>query len=113
MGAEDRSFVVRGGNEKHVKDMVEKACDNDKYECGHGGYTGSWAEWNGGLDFHTSTIFKTQSLAYEYLFGKFSGKGKKQTYTKGVVDKWENAIAVKFRNDKGQVVWLVGACFSC
>lgn len=112
MGAEDRSFVVAGGNEAYVRQRVKVQHENDCYECGHGGYTGSWAEWNGRVDFHRE-IFKSETLAYEYLFGKFTGKGKNQKYTKGVVDKWENAIAVQFRNEKGQLNWLVGACFSC
>ena len=113
MGAEDREFIVRGGSEKYVKEMVEKACENDKWECGNGGYTGSWAEWNGGLQFH-SQIFKSEALAHEYLFGKFvKGKGTHGSFTPGVVQKWEDAIAVQFRNEKGQLNWLVGACFSC
>lgn len=112
MGAEDRSFVIRGGNETYVKQQVEKKCEDHKYEYGHGGYTGSWAEWNGGLDFHDQ-VFKSKSEAHQYLFGTFTGKGIDQKYTKGVVDKWENAIAVQFRNEQGQLNWLVGACFSC
>lgn len=112
MGAEDRAFTVVGGNETYVRQRVEKKCEDHKYEYGHGGYTGSWAEWNGGLKFHSKS-FKSQELAYQYLFGTFTGKGAKQKYTPGVVQKWEDAIAVQFRNDKGQLVWLVGACFSC
>lgn len=112
MGAEDRSFTIRGGNEKHVKQCIKEQHENDLHECGHGGYTGSWAEWNGGVDFY-SEIFKSEEQAECFLFGKFSKKNGKPIYTEGVVKKWENAAAVQFRNEKGQLEWLVGACFSC
>jgi hypothetical protein len=112
MGAEDQSFTVVGGNEQHVRSRIKAAHENDLHECGHGGYTGSWAEWNGGVDFHNET-FKNKTLAYDYLFGKFTKKAGKEVYTPGVVQKWEDAIVVQYRNDKGQLVWLVGACFSC
>ena len=112
MGAEDRAFVVAGGNEKFVKQQVEKKCEDHKHEHGHGGYTGSWAEWNGGLEFH-SKVFKSRELAYQYFFGTWPEKGSKKAFIPGVVQKWENAIAVQFRNEKGQLNWLVGACFSC
>lgn len=103
MGAEDVTLVVKGGNEKHVKAKVKEACEEAQYESGHGGYTGTWAEWNGRVTFHNK-IFKSYDDAYDYLLG-FG--------TNPVCKKWEDAIAVQFRNKASQLNWLVAAIVSC
>lgn len=112
MGAEDRSEIIMGGNKKYVEKCIQELHESDLHECGHGGYTGSWAEFNGRVTFHDK-IFKSYNEAEEYLFGKFTKKAGKQIYTEGVVKKWEDVIVVQFRNSKGQLAWLAGACFSC
>lgn len=103
MGAEDVTLTVKGGNQTHVKRKVAKACEEAQYESGHGGYTGTWAEWNGRVSFHDK-IFQSKCEAYNYLFGDSE---------RGVCEKWDDAIAVQFRNEAGQLNWLVGAIVSC
>ena len=105
MGAEDVTLVVKGGNQTHVRRKVAEACEEAQYESGHGGYTGTWAEWNGRVTFHNK-IFQSRSEAYKYLF---DGANAEQR----VCQKWEDAIAVQFRNEAGQLNWLVGAIVSC
>jgi hypothetical protein len=110
MGAEDRAFSILGCNETCVRQKIKEKHEQHLHDYGHRGYTGSWAEWNGGVKFHTHIgVFKTQEKAYEYLFGKYG----KKSYKPGVVQKWEDAIVVQYRDNKGKLVWMVGACFSC
>jgi hypothetical protein len=109
VGANDCFFIIKGGNEKHVRREVNKKIKSDMHEYGHGGYTGTFAECRG-LDFADVEPFLSFKAAHEFLFGKFSKDGK---YTAGLLKKWEPAIAVEFRNDEGQLNWLVGGIFSC
>ncbi len=94
MGAIDQYFTVRTGSLEAVKKAYDDRVQNDCWDYGNGGYTGSFAE-SPGLTV-TGKQFPDRDAAYDYL---------EQT-----IKKWANSLAVGFK-DNGDQYWLVGGCF--
>ena len=92
MGAWYTERVVKGGNEKYVRDQFKHIQDEAAYENGHS-YSGDINMANG-IKF-TGERFKTHKEA--------------STYLSNTAQKWEEALVCQYRNDKGQLVWLIGA----
>ena len=89
MGAIFISFTTR----KDPKPVLEELRRQAEWEHGHGGYTGSWAEVDGVKT--SSLVFDTKDQAEEHCIEN--------------TDKWGPALAVKFRDEKGEERWFVGA----
>lgn len=97
MGAEFSIFTVKGGNKLHVERRFKARQDKDAYEMGHS-YSGGFNMANG-------------ILVREHL--KFKSYEEAEQYLCDNCKKWEEAIAVMYRNNAGQLVWLVGARLAC
>lgn len=98
MGAEYFEYTFPGTLTRNElkKEFVSLVADL-RYEYGHGGYTGTFAECSGlTID---SNVFDTISQAREYVDSH--------------ARKWGDAIAVKCKDESGKEVWYLGAICSC
>ena len=92
MGACFVEHTVLGGNEKYVQKKFDEMQDQCLHENGHS-YSGGIGMANG-LKF-TGKVFKSYTEAADYLCD--------------TAQKWEEALVCQFRNDKGQLEWMIGA----
>lgn len=95
MGAEYVTLIVRSDNKSKVEKEFKKAQEVDRYENGHS-YSGGLG-MAFGLEFHND-IFESRIEANNYL--------------DKTVQKWDNAIAVRYK-DKSSIYYLIGALCSC
>jgi hypothetical protein len=94
MGAEFDYFVSSAKTKADVKEEFDSYCDNAAYEDGHS-YSGRLNMCNG-LEFHDK-VLDSEDEAYEYV--------------DSVAQKWENAVAVQFKDGKS-VKWFIGGVCS-
>jgi hypothetical protein len=73
-----------GESEDNIRKSIRSLSENDRDEYGSRGYTGSWAEVPG-VSF-SSQIFEDEEAAAEYVSNH--------------AQKWENALAVRFKMNK-------------
>jgi hypothetical protein len=88
MGAEYRSDIIDGNlTEEELKQKFFELKEQDEYNYGHAGYTGTFAE----------------KMDIDIIDGVMTGK-EAEEYTQDNNDKWENAFAIKL--DDGR--WYIG-----
>lgn len=68
-----------------------------RYEYGHSGYTGTFAEANG-IEFLNTVPFESAASA--------------ERFVEAQADKWGPALAVRYKNKESKERWYVGACCS-
>ncbi len=93
MGAEFICEKVQAKNKIDLIKIHDSLVKQAKYDYGHSGYTGSFAE-SPGLTI-AAIEFESENGAEEYLCNH--------------AKKWENSIAVKIKNTE---YWLIGGVFS-
>ncbi len=97
MGAADNYYITAQSDKSSLIEKHNQVVADCRYECGHGGYTGTWAESTGLSIKHL--VFETQDEAYEWLEDN--------------IRKWEPDIAVRFKcGEDGELVYMVGGCHS-
>ena len=92
MGACFESVVIKGENETEAKKKFEAIQENDRYENGH--------SYSGTIGMADGIKFTGQS---------FASRNEAEEYLVNTCQKWEEALAVKFKNQKGEINFLVGA----
>lgn len=92
MGAWYMETTIKGGNETHVRRRFKAIQDQAAYENGNS-YSGDF-NMARGLEF-TGKTFKSHDEASDYLVK--------------TAQKWDAALVCEYRNDEGQLVWLLGA----
>ena len=93
MGATTDFRVYKTDSRKKVKSAFRDACEDARYEYGHGGYTGTIAEMSG--------VGKWKDL-------KLASVIEAEDYIEEHHEKWEPAMAVSFKLEDGTVGWVVG-----
>jgi hypothetical protein len=96
MGAWYTDYTVKGGNETYVRRKFSELQKNAAYE--HGSSYSGEINMAHGLEF-TGKIFKSYLEASEYI--------------SETAEKFGAALVVQYRNNAGQLVWLIGGLFSC
>jgi len=95
MGAEYVEMTVKGENEKIAKEKFEAEQAQDLYDNGHS-YSGGFG-MAPGLTF-TGKSFPSRKEASDYLVE--------------TCEKWENALTVKYQDERGEINFLIGALCS-
>lgn len=95
MGCEFDYFKTKAKTRKEVEEVFEREQENAAYDDGHN-YSGR-INMAPGLEFHDK-VFNTENEAYDYV--------------DATAKKWENAIAVQFKDKNGELVYFVGAMCS-
>lgn len=94
MAADFCTMTAKGSTpEKTVRLLFSTVQDQDRYDNGHS-YSGGFGMCPG-LTITKKAIFPDYDSAEKWLFDN--------------AQKWENAIAVRFRNKNGNQHWLIGA----
>ena len=120
MGACDVIRVIQVSRTK-LPDWFHKFVEDEKWENGHGGYSGTFAEANG-LRI-ADQVCDTQREAEIVIFGDDSEVDPKYGFCtdRGLAEKWGPAIAVQIKKPewtadpvgkKTDPIWLVGGIFS-
>jgi len=92
MGASNVSFTMKGSATKaEVKQRFRDEQEEGIYMNGHDPYNGTFSTIQS-VKFHDK-VFDNESEAEDYCLDK--------------AEKWEYAIAVKYKDDKGELQWLV------
>lgn len=93
MGATTDFMVYKIPDRKKVKAKFSDDCDEARYEHGHGGYTGTIAEF-GGIGKWKDLDLPSIRAAEDYIVENHQ--------------KWDPAMAVSFRLEDGTFGWVVG-----
>lgn len=94
MGASLVDMTVDGEKTyDEVLQLFRQKQEDDGYNYGHGGYSGSFIEFPG-LSFRDDISLSSYNDAYEWLCSNS--------------DKWRDAIAIRYTDDDGKVKWLIG-----
>ena len=96
MGADFDFFITDKKTYQEVKSEFDKYCDYASHEDGHS-YSGR-LNMCPDLEFHDIRIFDSENDAEDYV--------------SKTAQKWDNAIAVQFR-DKDGLKWFIGGSCSC
>ncbi len=108
MGAQyDETTVSNDITREQLPVAFEVIVEERAYECGHGGYTGTFAECEG-LLIHDKTFPSTKD-ARAYIDGEWDETA--QEFTEAACQKWGPAIAVKV-DSADFTGWYIGACCS-
>ena len=91
-------FQMRVVKDKPDQKWYDQLVDNAAWECGHGGYTGSFAEASGTLGFPAAGTFPNLRAAELWLDDH--------------AQKWEAGLAVPFKTDTDGIHWAIGAVCS-
>ena len=94
MGSEVNFYNIKS-KRSNLSSIVEGLRADARYEHGHGGYTGTIAEDDGGLDI--IDIVMSEKKAEEHIYEK--------------AQKWDSSIAIPLNEERTE--WLVGGCYSC
>ncbi len=97
MGATTDFRTYKIADKKTVKKKFSKACDDERYESGNGGYTGTIAEMNG-VGVWKDLLLPTPEAAEDYIEEHHA--------------KWDPAMAVSFKTEDGKFGWVVGGLCS-
>ena len=93
MGATTDFRVYKIADIVGVKAKFREACEEARYQYGHGGYTGTIAEMSG-VGKVKDLLLPTAQEAEDYVVDNH--------------DKWEPAMAVSFKLEDGTFGWVVG-----
>lgn len=104
MGAEYDEKIFDADGLEAARTEIERTIEQCKYDYGHAGYTGTFAECTGTT--FNATVFGSVDKARMYIDEK--------------AEKWEDAILTRFRDDQAHVPpgtaqpvrWIVGGIFS-
>ena len=94
MGADYDIAKVKARSSREVHECHDKLVESCRYEHGHGGYSGTFAE-SPGVTFVDREFVSFQE-AEEYIMKN--------------AQKWENSLAVRIRDTD---TWVIGGLFSC
>jgi hypothetical protein len=97
MGANFATLIVNSIDRSEVRRAFEAEQDRTAYDYGHS-YSGE-LNMAPGLTLELSTELESEDAALEFLASK--------------AQKWENAIAVTFKDKNGQKATAIGAWCSC
>ena len=95
MGAEYVSMRVKGENRADARKSFERAQDNDRHENGH--------SYSGGIGMATGLQFVDKH---------FPSYDEADEYLSSTCEKWEDALAVTYQDEKGNINFLIGALCS-
>jgi hypothetical protein len=95
MGAEYCEMKVKGESEKEARKKFEAAQEQDRYDNGH--------SYSGGFGMAPGLTFTGKS---------FSSRQEASDYLAETCEKWEDALAVKYQDEKGEINFLIGAVCS-
>lgn len=94
MGANFQTTVLTGTRPEVQK--FNEVVDQCKWESGHGGYSGTFAEAAGSIEFREHKEFATAREAEDYVID--------------IQQKWSPPVAVKLKTEPGQPQkWFLGA----
>lgn len=93
MGATTDYRSIKDADRKTIKEKFAEACEEARYDHGHGGYTGTIAEMHGIKEFADLNC-DSRNAAEDHISDHH--------------EKWDDAMAVSYRNSKGEKFWLVG-----
>lgn len=95
MGAEYQSMVVKGENRKEARERFKSEQESDLYENGH--------SYSGGMGMATGLEFTDKH---------FSSYQEADDYLSETCEKWGDALAVTYQDEKGNINFLIGALCS-
>lgn len=95
MGAEYCTMVVKGQNREEARKQFEQEQENDRYENGH--------SYSGGLGMAPGLKFTGEH---------FSSYEEADEYLSSTCEKWEDALAVSYKDENGNTNFLIGALCS-
>ncbi len=98
MGATTVFHTFRVADKNRINAAFSEACEDARYEHGHGGYTGTIAEFNG-IGKWKDLLLDSEDAAEDFIEENH--------------DKWDPAMAVSFKAEDGSWGgWIVGGWVS-
>jgi hypothetical protein len=97
MGAQMSTRTYKIADQKTVEAKFDDACEEARYEYGHGGYTGTIAEF-GAIGSWKDLLLPSANEAEDYIDENH--------------EKWDDAMAVSFKTEDGSFGWVVGGWVS-